>query len=183
VACVSIHQSISVRHPGVTCGRLLQLSRWAREGQFKFIQSSALKSYVTVSPSTNRSANMRSPVNALLRKWYDKLGLARQTPPSWYRDRLREELLERRTARWPMLKLSETADVFLTVIRARYDGFPIRTLPSFMFRQTLISYMITKYIFRWKLYRTTVRLCGSPDFTQVCEVVNPRKDHKLNCRR
>jgi hypothetical protein len=131
--------------------------------------------------STNRPGNMRSLVNALLRKWHDKLSLSRHSPPSWYRDRLREELLERRNATCPMLKLSETADVFFTIIRARYDGFPIKSLPPYTFRHTPIyAYMITKYTLRWKLYRTTTRLCGYPHFAQMREVVNPTKDHKLN---
>jgi hypothetical protein len=84
-----------------------------------------LKNCIALLLSTNCLANMRPPVNALLRKWHDKLSLSRQSPPSWYRGRLREELLERRNASCHMLKLSETADVFFTIIRARYNGFPI----------------------------------------------------------
>lgn len=48
-----------------------------------------------------------------------------------------------------MFKLSETADVFFTIIRAQYDGFPIRCLPPYKFRHIPIyAYMITKYTLR-----------------------------------
>lgn len=79
-----------------------------------------------------------------------------------------------------MLKLSETADIFFTIIRTQYDGFPIRSLPPYTFRHIPIYvYMVTKYTLRWVLYRTTALFCGDPHFAQVREVVNPRKDHKL----
>ncbi|KAF9045638.1 hypothetical protein BDP27DRAFT_1520423 [Rhodocollybia butyracea] len=54
------------------------------------------------------------------------LGLQRQSPPSWYRDRVREELHERRTAKTTLQKLSETSDVFFAIIRANYDGFAVK---------------------------------------------------------
>lgn len=129
----------------------------------------------------DQSPSMRSPVNTLLKSWYGRLGLLHQSPPSWYRDRLREELLERRTAKTSWRKLSETSDVFFTISRARYDGFPIRSLPPFAYRHVLIyTYMIIKYTLRWQLYRTTARLCHIPHFDQVREVINPSKDHKLD---
>ncbi|KAF2010839.1 hypothetical protein BU24DRAFT_355949 [Aaosphaeria arxii CBS 175.79] len=122
---------------------------------------------------------MRSPVNALLRYWHSVLGLPRQLP-SWHRDRLREELLERRMTKTSWRKLSETSDVFFCISRARYDGSYTRNLPPITPRHTLIYvYMVIKYTSRWELYRTTARLCRVPHFDQVCEVVNPGKDHKL----
>jgi hypothetical protein len=66
----------------------------------------------------------------LLRRWHRMLGLSRQSPRSWYRDRLREELVERRAANTPLQKLSKTSDVFFSISRARCDGFPIRELPT-----------------------------------------------------
>jgi hypothetical protein len=143
--------------------------------------SSYRRDYNAVLHSTKRQNNMPSPVNALLRRWHGKLGLSRQSPPSWYRDRLREELLERRNAKTSWQKLSETSDVFFAISRARYDGFPVRTLPPFNPQHALIyAYMVMKYTLRWKLYQTTARLCRVPHFRQVCEVVNPSKDHKLS---
>lgn len=123
---------------------------------------------------------MPSPVNAFLRCWHARLGLPRQSPPSWYRDRLREELLERRTAKTSLQKLSETSDVFFAISRARYDGFPVRKLPPLASQNVLVfTYMVMKYTSRWMLYRTTARLCRIPHFDKVREVVNPRKEHKL----
>lgn len=110
------------------------------------------------------------------------LGLSRQSPPSWYRDRIREELRERRTAITPWQKLSETSDVFFSISRAQYDGFPVRKLPRFVAsRHTLIyAYMLAKYTLRWKFYRVAAILCNTPHYNLVREVVNPNKDHKLD---
>lgn len=124
---------------------------------------------------------MRHIITRLLHRWHSMLGLAPQSPPSWYRDRLREELQERRTAitRWE--KLSETSDVFFSMSRAMYDGFPVRKLPL-MFTVRHVSvyvYMLAKYTLRWKFYRVTAVLCRAPHQGLVCEVVNPAKDHKL----
>jgi hypothetical protein len=110
------------------------------------------------------------------------LSLTRQSPPSWYRDRLREELQELGATKTPWQKLSETSDVFFCVIRAQYDGFPVRKLPPFVAsRHVLVyAYMLAKYTSRWKFYRTAAILCNSPDYDLVREVVNPNRDHKLD---
>ena len=117
----------------------------------------------------------------LLRRWHGMLGLSRQSPKSWYRDRLREELRERRAASTPLQKLSETSDVFFSIIRARYDGFPVKKLPHYNFsRHVLVyAYMLAKYTSRWSFYRTVASLCNAPHYTRVREVVNPSKDSKL----
>jgi hypothetical protein len=123
---------------------------------------------------------MRLSTNAFLREWHRKLGLPRQSPLSWYRDRLREELLERRTAKTSWRKLGETSDVLFSISRARFDGFPIRHLPPFTSRYVLVyAYMVVKYTLRWKFYQTTARLCHAPNYSSVREVVNPDKDYKL----
>ena len=110
------------------------------------------------------------------------LSLPRQLPPSWYRDRLREELGERRAARSFLRKLSETSDIFFSISRARHDGFPIRTLPDFVVPRHLpvYAYMLAKFTLRWQFYRIAARLCGAARAGAVCEVVNPAKDHKLD---
>lgn len=124
---------------------------------------------------------MRSTANKLLRQWHGMLGLSRQSPPSWYRDRLREELWERRTATTRWRKLSEASDVFFSISRAQHDGFPVRKLPPFSAsRHALVYvYMLAKYTLRWKFYRVAALLCNAPHHNLVCEVVNPSKDHKL----
>jgi hypothetical protein len=125
---------------------------------------------------------MRPTINALLRPWHRMLGLSRQSPPSWYRDRLREELRERRTAKTPWQKLSETSDVFFSISRARYDGFPIRKLPPFVASRhvLLYAYMLAKYTLRWQFYRTAAIFCNIRHYNLMREVVNPSKDHKLD---
>ncbi len=109
------------------------------------------------------------------------LGLPRQSAPSWHRNRLREELRERRTAKTCWQKLSETSDVFFSISRARYDDYPIRKLPAFVaLRHFLVyAYMMAKYTLQWKFYRTVAMLCRPPDYP-VREVVNPSRDHKLH---
>ena len=123
---------------------------------------------------------MHSTIGPFLRQWHRMLGLSRQSP-SWYRDRLREELQERRNANTPWQKLSETSDVFFSISRAQYDGFPVRMLPSFVAsRHGLIYvYMLAKYTLRWKFYRVAAILCRAPHYDLVREVVNPSKDYKL----
>ncbi len=125
---------------------------------------------------------MRPTTDALLRRWHSILGLSQQSPPSWYRDRLREELRERRTAESCLAKLSETSDVFFSISRAQYDGFPTRALPPFNASRHAVvyAYMLAKYTLRWKFYRTVARLCKVPRYDLVREVVNPGKDHKLD---
>lgn len=121
-------------------------------------------------------------LGGLLRRWHRVLGLSRQSPPSWYRDRLREELRERREATgfWP--KLSETSDVFFSISRARHDGFPVCRLPPFSASRHghVYAYMLAKFTLRWAFYRTAAWLCRSPGYASVREVVNPAKDGKLD---
>jgi hypothetical protein len=125
---------------------------------------------------------MQRCLDVVLRRWHKMLGLSLQSPPSWYRDRLREELRERRTATTFLQRLSETSDVYFSVIRARYDGFPIRNLPPFhASKHTLVyAYMLGKYSLRWGFYRTAAALCRAPSRYSICEVVNPAKDSKLD---
>jgi hypothetical protein len=110
------------------------------------------------------------------------LGLPRQSPPSWYRDRLREELHELRTATTPIHRLSETSDVFFAISRARYDGIHAWKLPPFIASRhvPVYGYMLLKYTLRWAFYRTAARLCKAPRPYLVREVVNPGKDSKLD---
>jgi hypothetical protein len=125
---------------------------------------------------------MRLKCSALLRTWHEILGLPRQSPPSWYQDRLRDELREFRLSNMPWQKLSETSDVFFSISRAQYDGFPVRKLPFFVARRHLLvyAYMLAKYTLRWTFYRTLAILCNAPHYSVVCEVVNPSKDSKLH---
>lgn len=122
---------------------------------------------------------MRPAGEALLRRWHRWLGLSQQSPPSWYRDRLREELRERRAADTPWNKLSETSDVLFSISRARHDGFPIRKLPCMVSNVSAYAYMLAKYTSRWTFYRTAAMLCKVPHYDLVREVVNPSKDYKL----
>ena len=109
------------------------------------------------------------------------LNLSRQSPSSWYRDRLREELLEHRVARTPLQKLSEASDVFFSISRAQYDGFPVRKLPPFVASRHVIvyAYMLAKFTLRWKFYRRVAVMCNVSHYDLVREVVNPSKDRKL----
>jgi hypothetical protein len=109
------------------------------------------------------------------------LGLSRQSQ-SGCRDRLREELHELRNATTPSLKLSETPDVIFSIVRARYDGFPIRKIPFVTSPRHLIlyAYMVAKFTSHWTFYRTLAMLCRAPRYDLVREVANPSKDHKLD---
>ncbi|KAK7928624.1 hypothetical protein PG985_005622 [Apiospora marii] len=111
------------------------------------------------------------------------LGLVRHSP-SWYRDRLREELYERRAAHTSWRKLSETADVLFCISRAHYDGFPVRNAPlpsvATCYGRFLYTYMLAKYTSRWMFYRAVAISCGATQHDCVREVVNPSKDKKLN---
>lgn len=86
----------------------------------------------------------------LVERWYKALALVPQTSPSWYRHRFREELVERRKAKGCWHQLGETSDVLFSIIRARYDGFPVRNLPfPYSARWVTISaYMIMKFSIR-----------------------------------
>jgi hypothetical protein len=124
---------------------------------------------------------MNTTIELLLRRWHQFLNLPRQTPPSWYRHRLYEELRERKAAKRFRSRLSETSDVFFSISRAKYDGFPVRRLPPFMASRhsLLYAYMLSNYTLRWTFYRTVARLCSTPHHRLVREVVNPGKDLKL----
>lgn len=118
----------------------------------------------------------------LLTRWHGMLGLPRHSPPSWYRDRLREELRERRAAITPWQTLSETSDIFFSISRASFDGFPIRRLPPVRGpRHALVyAYMLAKYTSRWKFYRVAAMLCRAPQYNKMREVVNPIRDLNLD---
>jgi hypothetical protein len=108
------------------------------------------------------------------------LGLPRQSPPRWYRDRLREELWERRAATTYWQKLSETSDILFSISRALHDGIPMRQLPALSLRNTpAYLYMLAKYSSRWKFYRVAAGRCDAPRRELIREVINPDKDHKL----
>lgn len=115
-------------------------------------------------------------------KWHSLLNLPRQSPPTWYRDRVREELQERRAANTPLHKLSETSDVFFSISRARHDGFPLHRLPTFNFFRNggIYVYMMLKFTLRWGFYRVAARICQPRGAHDVREVVNPAKDRKLD---
>lgn len=116
----------------------------------------------------------------LLVRWHRLLRLERQAP-SWYRERLREELLERREALTPLQRLSETADVFYILSRAVHDGYPLQSVPPFKpIRHILVyAYMVFKYTSRWLFYRVAAKACRSANAGQVREVINPAKKHKV----
>lgn len=118
---------------------------------------------------------------AILRWWHGVLNLERHSPPSWYRDRFREELQECREAKTPLEKLSETSDVFFAISRAKHDGFPVGVLPPFRLAHCPVyAYMFAKYTSRWAFYRAVAMLCGAPRSHNIREVVNPTKDRKLD---
>ena len=138
----------------------------------------------SASPFTSVNSQMKrctTIVDALLRRWHGMLGLPRQSPPSWYRDRLLEELRERRIAISPWQKLSETSDVLFSISRAQYDGFPVRKLPPFVATSHVLVYvyMLAKFTLRWNFFRTAAIICNAPHYNLVREVVNPKKDQKL----
>lgn len=116
-----------------------------------------------------------------LRKWYALLGLAKHPSKSWYRDRIVEEMKERRTATTTLQQLSETSDVLFSMTRALYDGQytkrppPVRTAMHFL----NYTYMVAKYTSRWGFYQVAARLSHGAYRTSVREVVNPAKDAKL----
>ncbi|KAM3428281.1 hypothetical protein NHJ13734_008656 [Beauveria thailandica] len=117
----------------------------------------------------------------ILMRWHSCLGLARQRP-SWYRDRLREELQERREAVTRLQQLSETADVFYILSRAAHDGYPLQSVPPPLrpMRRVLVyAYMILKYTSRWLFYRAAAVACRSANASEVREVINPAKKNKI----
>jgi hypothetical protein len=118
----------------------------------------------------------------VLRRWHGVLRLARQPVASWHRDRVREELKERRMATTRWQSLSETSDVLFSLSRARYDGFPIKSLPCMLAPRYVFAYayMLAKYTSRWSFYRVAAYLSDAPNRDFVREVVNPSKNPKLD---
>jgi hypothetical protein len=115
--------------------------------------------------------------DAILRRWYRMLALPRQ-PPTWYRAGLQEEEQELEEANTFVDKLSESSDVYFVLVRAQYDGFPIKKLPPFAVRDIPIyGYMMAKLTSRWAFYQTAGVLSGAG--YKVREVVNPKKGYKL----
>jgi len=109
------------------------------------------------------------------------LNLAHQSPASWHTARATEEIEELLEAPNRIYRLSETTDVFFAISRAKYDGFPIESIPSFpetFPRSIVYPYMIWKYTARWALYKAVAKFCGG-DWKNMREVVNPGKDSKL----
>ncbi|KAL2818253.1 hypothetical protein BDW59DRAFT_152184 [Aspergillus cavernicola] len=125
--------------------------------------------------------NSYSSNGGVLKRWHGVLRLTRQPVASWHRDRVREELKERRMAKTWGHRLSETSDVLFSLSRARYDGFPIRSLPSMFGPHYALAYayMLAKYTSRWSFYRVAAYLSGAPRYDLVREVVNPSKSAKL----
>lgn len=124
---------------------------------------------------------MRSIGQTSIHYWLRVLNLPRQSQASWHRNRLQEELQERRHAEagWP--KLSETADVLFSIRRAQHDGFPIRLVHRLagIRGAPATVYMIAKYTSRWLFFRTAAFACNTKHYSSVREVVNPSKDHKV----
>ena len=155
--------------------------------RFPYLYKSSVKrteiynSLASIHTSVNRQPEMRSSGNAILKRWHGMLGLSRQSPPSWYRDRLREELMEHRIANTRWQKLSEASDVFFSCSRAQYDGCPVRNVPPFLTVRhvPVYVYMLVKFTSRWTFYRTAAIICKAPRYDLVREVVNPSKDRKL----
>jgi hypothetical protein len=115
--------------------------------------------------------------DAILRRWYRMLALPRQ-PPTWYRAGLQEEEQELEEANTFIDKLSESSDVYFVLVRAQYDGFPIKKLPPLSVRDLPIyGYMMAKLTSRWAFYQTADVLSGAG--YRVREVVDPKKEYKL----
>lgn len=125
---------------------------------------------------------MSSRERTRLRWWFTMLSLQRQSHAAWHRDRLREELCERRLAEKRWEKLSEASDVLISITRAQYDGFPTRnpSCLSGLRSSPIYMYMLAKYTSRWSFYKVAAVLCNSRHWKLVNEVVNPSKDRKLN---
>ncbi|KAI0401089.1 hypothetical protein F4802DRAFT_601363 [Xylaria palmicola] len=122
----------------------------------------------------------RAIAEMFLCQWHRILNLPTQSPPSWYSDRYHEELEELEDAKSRLEKISEESDVFFTLSRAKYDGYPVADLPAFEARHVPIyGYMLAKYTSRCAFYHVLALLCGAPSCSTVREVVNPTKDEKL----
>ncbi|KAI1765645.1 hypothetical protein GGR53DRAFT_529402 [Hypoxylon sp. FL1150] len=119
-------------------------------------------------------------IKAGLYQWHRLLDLPRQSPPSWYPDRLRDEIQELREARTFLERLSETADVFFTISRSEYDGFPVGQLPDFnLWHVPVYLYLIGKFTSRWTFYKVAAFICKPNHGSTVREVTNPTKDFKM----
>lgn len=120
-------------------------------------------------------------VDALLRRWHEMLDLSRQSLSFWYRDRLLKKLRERRIAISLWQKLSETSDVLFFISRAQYDEFSIRKLSLFVATSHVLVYvyMLTKFTLRWNFFRTAAIICNASHYNLMREVVNSKKDQKL----
>lgn len=121
-------------------------------------------------------------LEALLRRWHDKLGLSRQNSRSWHINRIREERGELHAAKTNLEKISEASDVFFSISRSRYDGFPLLKLPHPVTppcNVLVYVYMVAKFTLRWMFYRRVATYCHSTGCKSVREVVNPSKDAKL----
>lgn len=130
-------------------------------------------------PRLTSSDSMHSTAKRALLRWHGFLRLPRH-PRSWYKDRLREELRERRLAISPFQKLTETADVFYIISRAQHDGHTLRNPPDFTLPNLIVyAYLLPKYASRWQFYRVAAFLCDHSNLSSICEVVNPSKDHKV----
>lgn len=122
---------------------------------------------------------MRFEPHMLLTRWHNQLCLARHSR-AWYRQRLKEELQERRVEKAQLRRLSESADVFYILTRAQADGHPLRRLPGFRCSHIPVHlYMVLKYTLRWSFYRLAARLVAARDSSSVREVVNPSRDTKV----
>ncbi|KAK7959594.1 uncharacterized protein PG986_004448 [Apiospora aurea] len=108
-------------------------------------------------------------MRTFLRRWHRLLGLSTHAP-GWYRERLREELRERRHANGPWQKLSETADIMFAISRAQHDGFPVRQsllAPKAPLGRRgscgVCAYMLAKYTSRWLFYQTAAAISAPDD--------------------
>ncbi|KAJ5966739.1 hypothetical protein N7501_002987 [Penicillium viridicatum] len=99
------------------------------------------------------------------------LSLQRQLHAAWHQDRLQEELCERRLIEKSWEELSETSNVLFLIIRAQYDGFPIRNPPclSGLRSGPIYTYILAKYTSQ----------CNSRDWNMVNDVGDPGTDRKL----
>ena len=124
---------------------------------------------------------MRSYYNAFLIRWQACLHLKRQTNRSWHITRLREERIELQEETAYIAKISEEADIIFVILRASCNGHYIEELPQITtVRHELIhSYMLGKYTSRCLFYRTIGIICRRSMRDTVSEVVNPKKDFKL----
>ncbi|KAH8900232.1 hypothetical protein GQ53DRAFT_741182 [Thozetella sp. PMI_491] len=115
-----------------------------------------------------------------LRRWHRMLSLKIQ-PPGWYPERLREETQEVARARGRVHRLSERSDILFCIVRAHFDGFPLRKIPPIVLGQNglVYAYMVAKFTSRWGFYRFAAHISAAPDARAVSEVINPAKQHKI----